>query len=66
MSPTQIGNAGKFLYTNGSITSWETLSALPSQTGNAGKTLVTDGTIASWSGLATGPDYTNLFLLMGA
>ena len=66
VSPTQIGNAGKFLYTNGSITSWETLSALPSQTGNAGKTLVTDGTIASWSGLATGPDYTNLFLLMGA
>ena len=53
--PTQIGNNGKFLTTNGSILSWQNVNLpssnqlLPSQTGNSGKYLTTDGTTASWS-----------------
>lgn len=44
--PPQTGNAGKFLETNGTSTSWQL--ALPDQTGNAGKFLETNGTDASW------------------
>ena len=47
--PDQTGNNGKFLSTNGTTASWETVGGLPSQTGNAGKFLTTDGTDASWS-----------------
>ena len=47
--PSQSGNSGKFLTTDGSSTSWATVDALPSQTGNSGKFLTTDGTDASWS-----------------
>ena len=47
--PSQTGNSGKFLTTDGSSTSWATVDALPSQTGNAGKVLTTDGTSASWT-----------------
>lgn len=46
--PTQTGNSGKFLTTNGSAASWAAISQVPSQTGSAGKYLYTDGTTASW------------------
>jgi len=46
--PDQTGNSGKFLSTDGSDTSWQTVDALPGQTGNSGKYLTTDGSIASW------------------
>ena len=47
--PSQTGNNGKFLTTNGTVASWGAVESLPSQTGNAGKFLTTDGTDASWS-----------------
>lgn len=58
--PDQTGNNGKFLSTNGTTASWETVGGLPSQTGQSGKFLTTDGTDASWSdkplvNTATGP-----------
>lgn len=46
--PTQTGNNGKFLTTNGSAASWAAISQVPSQTGSAGKYLYTDGTTATW------------------
>ena len=49
--PSQSGNNGKFLKTNGSTTSWATIDALPSQSGNTGKYLTTDGSSASWGTL---------------
>lgn len=47
--PSQSGNSGKFLTTNGSTMSWATVDALPSQSGQNGKFLTTNGTSASWS-----------------
>ena len=51
--PSQAGNTGKFLTTNGTAESWGTVTqySLPSQTGNTGKILTTDGTVESWSSL---------------
>jgi hypothetical protein len=50
--PTQTGNNGKYLTTDGSTASWATLgSSIPSQTGNTGKFLTTDGTSSSWATL---------------
>jgi hypothetical protein len=51
--PSQTGNSGKFLTTNGTTESWATISqySLPSQSGNAGKLLTTNGTSESWSSL---------------
>lgn len=46
--PTQTGNSGKFLTTNGSALSWDTVDALPSQSGKNGKYLKTNGSAASW------------------
>ena len=46
--PSQTGNSGKYLTTNGTSVSWATVDALPSQTGNSGKFLTTNGTTASW------------------
>lgn len=46
--PSQTGQNGKYLTTNGSIASWSTVDVLPSQTGNDGKYLTTNGTTASW------------------
>lgn len=51
--PTQSGNSGKFLTTDGNTLSWATVSggggaSLPDQTGNNGKYLKTDGSNASW------------------
>jgi hypothetical protein len=53
--PSQTGNSGKFLTTNGSATSWSSVDALPSQTGNSGKYLTTNGTVASWATLNASP-----------
>lgn len=47
--PTQTGNSGKFLTTDGTDASWATVDALPSQTGHSGEFLTTNGTAASWS-----------------
>jgi hypothetical protein len=48
--PSQTGNSGKYLTTNGTAKSWGTVSqyALPTQTGNSGKFLTTNGTAESW------------------
>ena len=46
--PTQSGQTGKFLKTDGNAASWATVDALPAQTSNTGKFLTTDGTDASW------------------
>lgn len=53
--PTQSGNTGKYLTTNGTAVSWGEVDALPSQTGNTGKFLTTDGTDASWATGSAGP-----------
>lgn len=47
--PSQSGNSGKYLTTNGTTASWATINALPSQSGNSGKFLTTNGTTASWT-----------------
>jgi len=48
--PSQTSNSGKYLTTDGTNSSWGTVTpySLPSQTGNAGKVLTTDGTNESW------------------
>ena len=46
--PTQTGNSGKYLTTDGTSPSWAFVIALPTQTGQSGKYLTTDGTTASW------------------
>jgi hypothetical protein len=53
--PSQTGNSGKYLTTNGTTSSWGTVDALPSQTSNAGKYLTTNGTVASWATIQTNP-----------
>jgi len=55
--PSQTGNSGKYLTTDGSSKSWAAVTTLPSQTGNSGKYLTTDGTTASWGTITT--DRTN-------
>jgi hypothetical protein len=49
--PTQTGNAGKFLTTDGTSKSWATVAqyTLPLQTSNSGKFLTTNGTTESWA-----------------
>ena len=47
--PDQAGKENKFLMTNGTEASWETVIALPEQSGNAGRYLTTDGTKANWT-----------------
>ena len=52
--PTQTGNSGKFLTTNGSTASWaNTPTEIPSQTGNSGKYLTTNGSAVSWASVVT-------------
>lgn len=63
--PSQSGNTGKFLGTDGSTASWEAVDALPTQTGNDGKYLTTDGSTASWQLVVTDP-MPSVFLMMGA
>lgn len=45
--PTQSGNSGKFLSTNGTNTLWK--DVLPTQSGQSGKFLTTNGTSTSWA-----------------
>ena len=63
--PSQTGNSGKYLTTDGTTSSWGTVNALPSQTGNSGKYLTTDGTSASWATVTTDPT-ADIFMMMGA
>jgi hypothetical protein len=63
--PSQTGNSGKYLTTNGTVSSWGVVDALPSQTGNSGKYLTTDGSAASWATVTTDPT-ADIFMMMGA
>ena len=63
--PSQTGNTGEFLTTDGTTTSWAVVSQVPSQTGQSGKYLTTDGTSASWEAVQADATPTT-FLLMGA
>ena len=63
--PTQTGNSGKYLTTDGTTSSWGTVNALPTQTGNSGKYLTTNGSTASWAAIVTDPT-PSIFMLMGA
>ena len=54
--PSQSGQSGKFLTTDGTNASWSTVDALPAQATNSGKYLTTNGTSASWVTLTTTPD----------
>lgn len=58
--PSQSGQSGKFLTTDGSSTSWASVggSSLPSQTGHSGEFLTTDGTDASWASVDALPSQT--------
>jgi hypothetical protein len=49
--PSQTGNSGKFLTTDGTSKSWSTVAqyTLPDQTSNSGKFLTTNGTLESWA-----------------
>ena len=51
--PTQTGNSGEFLTTNGSVMSWAAVAQIPDMTGQSGKLLGTDGTSALWQSPAT-------------
>ena len=51
--PSQTGQSGKYLTTNGTSASWGTVDALPSQSGQSGKYLTTNGTTASWANTPT-------------
>ena len=53
--PSQSGNTGKYLTTDGTTASWSTISqyALPTQTGNNGKYLTTNGSVESWGSLTS-------------
>jgi hypothetical protein len=63
--PSQSGNTGKYLTTDGTTSSWGAVDALPSQTGNSGKYLTTNGTSAAWASIVTDPT-PSVFMLMGA
>lgn len=50
--PSQGGNQGRFLITNGANVSWAQVDpGLPVQTGQASNFLTTNGTTASWAGV---------------
>jgi hypothetical protein len=63
--PTQTGQTGKYLTTDGSDTSWATVDALPAQANNSGYYLTTNGTAASWQPIVTDPT-PQIFMMMGA
>ena len=63
--PSQTGNSGKYLTTDGTTSSWASVDALPSQSGNSGKYLTTNGSAASWANIVTDPT-PSIFMLMGA
>jgi len=51
--PTQAGQQGKFLSTNGTALEWDSVSQVPDVTGQTGKILSNDGTDAFWAALST-------------
>jgi len=58
--PSQTGNDGGFLTTNGTSISWATLnSTFPSQTNNSGNYLTTNGTSVSWGSITKIPEQVN-------
>jgi len=63
--PVQTSQSGKYLTTDGTVTSWATVDALPAQANNSGYYLTTNGTAASWAPLVTDPN-PNIFMMMGA
>lgn len=51
--PSQTGNAGKYITTDGTNASWADVpDEIPSQTGHSGEFLTTDGTTLSWGAVA--------------
>ena len=62
--PSQTGNSGKVLTTDGTTTSWQ--EGLPSQTGNSGKYLTTNGTVASWVTIDLSAAADTIMSIMGA
>lgn len=50
--PSQSGQSGKFLTTNGSTASWGEVDAFPDQLGQSGKFLTTNGQSTSWAEVA--------------
>ena len=65
--PSQSGNTGNFLTTNGTAASWASISQVPSQSGASGKYLTSDGTTASWDTVeASGGANEFVLMMMGA
>ena len=56
--PSQSGNSGYYLKTDGTNASWAAVEALPSQSGNSGYFLTTNGSAASWTNLLDDPTFT--------
>lgn len=51
--PSQSGNAGKYITTDGTNASWAAVpDEIPSQTGHGGEYLTTDGSTLSWGAVA--------------
>ena len=63
--PSQTGNTGEFLTTDGSATSWAVVSQVPSQTGNAGLYLTTNGSAASWATVSAGVSSAKVYFMKG-
>lgn len=54
--PSQPGNSGRFLSTNGSVPAWSTISQVPGQTaGNNGQFLTSNGSSSSWASVSQVP-----------
>ena len=56
--PSQTGNSGEFLTTNGTVASWAAVDALPTQSGQSGKFLTTNGTAAAWDAVDVSSEIT--------
>ena len=56
--PSQTGQSGKYLTTDGTDMNWASVAVLPSQTGQSGKFLTTDGTDPSWATVDALPSQT--------
>lgn len=56
--PTQTGNTGRYLTTDGTTASWEIINQVPSISGQSGKYLYTDGSTYSWQTISTA-NYSN-------
>ena len=63
--PSQTGNTGEFLTTDGTTTSWAAVSQVPSQTGNAGLYLTTNGSTASWATVSAGVSIAKVYFMKG-